>query len=98
MDERQARYLNAYAGIPRGRLIVAGDLDPVPSYSRTITDPWQKSSGVFEATFDRLDRCASTLIHHWREHTVADMAQRPFPAIKPAPRAAGLAPSPQAQT
>lgn len=98
MDERQARYLNAYAGIPRGRLIVAGDLDPVATYSRTITDPWQKSSDVFEATFDRLDRCASTLIHHWREHTAADVAERPVSATNPATRAAGLAPLPQTQT
>lgn len=98
MDERQARYLNAYAGIARGRIIVAGDLDPTAAYSRTITDPWQKSSDVYEATFDRLDRCASTLILYWRERSASEVTPRPLSATNPLTRAAGLAPAPQAQT
>jgi len=97
MDERQARYLNAYAGIPRGRIIVAGDLDPIATYSRTITDPWQQSADVFESTFDRLDRCASTLIFHWRPDPVPEATPRQFSA-KPATRAASIARVPQAQT
>jgi protein-tyrosine phosphatase len=61
MDVEQARYLASYLGVPRTRIIVTGDLDPVVAPTRTIRDPWQESIEVFESTFDRLDRCAETL-------------------------------------
>ena len=74
MDERQARYLVAYAGVHRWRIVVAGDLDPVVSGARTVEDPWTRPIEVFESTFDRLDRCASTLIAQWRLDRVAHSA------------------------
>lgn len=61
MEEEQARYLTAYAGVQRGKIIVAGDLDPMTSPTRSIEDPWNKSMDVFESTFNRLDRCGATL-------------------------------------
>ena len=61
MEEEQARYLTGYAGVQRGRIIVAGDLDPMTSPTRSIEDPWNKSIEVFESTFNRLDRCGATL-------------------------------------
>lgn len=61
MEEEQARYLTAYAGVQRGRIIIAGDLDPMTSPTRSIEDPWNKSMDVFESTFNRLDRCGATL-------------------------------------
>jgi protein-tyrosine phosphatase len=61
MEEKQARYLAAYAGVQRGRIIIAGDLDPMTSPTRSIEDPWNKSIEAFESTFNRLDRCGATL-------------------------------------
>jgi protein-tyrosine phosphatase len=61
MDEAQARYLASYVGVHPKRILIAGDLDPAKSPSRTIQDPYQQSIVEFEACFDRLDRCAATL-------------------------------------
>jgi protein-tyrosine phosphatase len=62
MDQEQATYLARYMGVPRGRIIVAGDLDSEGPGTRAIEDPWQKPIEVFESTFDRLERCAATLV------------------------------------
>jgi protein-tyrosine-phosphatase len=62
MDSYQARHLPRICAINRGRILIAGDLDPRFDASRSITDPWNQSSDVFESSFDRLDRCAATLI------------------------------------
>jgi protein-tyrosine phosphatase len=61
MEPRQARYLADYYGVPKSRVIVAGDLDPVTSPARLIEDPWRQPKEVFESTFDRIDRCADAL-------------------------------------
>lgn len=61
MDNNQARELMARYPITRRRIIVAGDLDPVFDATRGIRDPWNQASEVFEACFDRLDRCVETL-------------------------------------
>jgi hypothetical protein len=66
MDARQAQYVAAYFGVPSWRIVVAGDLDPKPSETRAIEDPWQQPIEVYLAAFDRLDRCAATLIKHLR--------------------------------
>ena len=62
MDSDQARQIGLL--FPRNRvpIVVAGDLDPKFDSSRAITDPWNRSSDVFESSFNRLDRCAATLI------------------------------------
>lgn len=44
------------------RLLVAGDLDPMPGVPRAIPDPWGKALPAFEASYDRLDRCAQLLV------------------------------------
>jgi protein-tyrosine-phosphatase len=62
MDSKQARELPKMFRIDRGRIVVAGDLDPVFVSSRAIRDPWNQPTEVFEASFDRLDRCAKTLV------------------------------------
>ncbi|HJQ10601.1 MAG TPA: hypothetical protein VJ840_06155 [Gemmatimonadaceae bacterium] len=63
MDPRQARALGARFPIPPRRIVVAGDLDPQFDETRAIVDPWNKSREVFHACFDRLDRCAATLVN-----------------------------------
>lgn len=87
MDQRQARYLNELAGIPRRRIIIAGDLDPTVSSSREIEDPWQQSADVFESTFDRLDRCAATLVAQLRSAASPPITARSSPLHTPTPTA-----------
>ena len=62
MDSDQARQITRMFPISRARIVVAGDLDPHFEESRAILDPWNRSSDVFELSFDRLDRCAVTLV------------------------------------
>jgi protein-tyrosine phosphatase len=64
MDRRQAAYVTGHFGIPPGRIVIAGDLDPRPGSPRVIEDPWQRPREVFVTSFDRLDRCAATLARH----------------------------------
>jgi protein-tyrosine phosphatase len=62
MDSDQARQLARMFPINRARVVIAGDLDPRFDASRAITDPWNRTKDVFEMSFDRLDRCATTLV------------------------------------
>ena len=62
MDREQARHIARGYRISPSRIIVAGDLDPVARSTRAIHDPWGQSVDVFASTFDRLDRCAATLV------------------------------------
>jgi protein-tyrosine phosphatase len=62
MDSDQERQLTRMFPINRARIVIAGDLDPRFDASRAITDPWNRSQEVFESSFDRLDRCAATLV------------------------------------
>lgn len=62
MDTEQARHIARGYRISPSRIVVAGDLDPVASPTRAIRDPWGESIEVFGASFDRLDRCAATLV------------------------------------
>jgi protein-tyrosine phosphatase len=66
MDARQARHMVLYVGVPPERVVVAGDLDPLPSPTRAIQDPWQQPLPAFVASFDRLDRCGATLVRTFR--------------------------------
>jgi protein-tyrosine-phosphatase len=62
MDARQAQEIAARFPVNRARIVIAGDLDPKFERTRAIRDPWNQSSDVFEASFDRLDRCAAVLV------------------------------------
>jgi protein-tyrosine-phosphatase len=44
------------------RVLVLGDLDPLPIATRTITDPWGRTADVFDLVFDRIDRCVDELV------------------------------------
>jgi len=67
MDAEQARQVSRLFPIRRTRIVIAGDLDPQFDKSRAIADPWNQSSEVFESSFDRLDRCAATLVSILRQ-------------------------------
>jgi protein-tyrosine phosphatase len=62
MDENQSRHVERDFGVPRKRIVVAGDLDPLPSATRAIVDPWGQPMDVFVSSFNRLDRCAAMLV------------------------------------
>jgi protein-tyrosine phosphatase len=67
MDSDQARRVASLFPIRRGRVVIAGDLDPQLDTGRAIVDPFNQSVEVFESSFDRLDRCASTLVSVLRQ-------------------------------
>lgn len=54
------------AGRPRTEarpptVLLLGDLDPAPIHRRTIRDPIERPEEVFEAVYDRIDRCVRVL-------------------------------------
>jgi len=62
MDAAQARRIARNFRVKRGRIVIAGDLEPSFNESRAIPDPWNQSVEAYKSTFDRLDRCAATLV------------------------------------
>jgi len=60
MDPIQARDLRRAFPFAAKRVIVAADLDPLAG-PRDIADPWLQPLAAFEASYERLDRCAATL-------------------------------------
>lgn len=62
MDSTQASHLARVCGVSQARIVVAGDLDPLAPTTRAIQDPWGEPLEVFRAAFDRLDRCAATIV------------------------------------
>jgi protein-tyrosine-phosphatase len=62
MDANQAREIAIRFRVNPARILIAGDLDPMFENTRGIRDPWNQPSEVFEASFDRLDRCAVALV------------------------------------
>jgi protein-tyrosine phosphatase len=62
MEDAQARRIARNFRVKRGRIVIAGDLEPSFNESRAIRDPWNQSIEAYESTFDRLDRCAATLV------------------------------------
>jgi len=62
MDSHQAEEIAARFPVNSARIVIAGDLDPKFDQTRAIRDPWNRPSEVFEASFDRLDRCAAVLV------------------------------------
>ena len=62
MDPDQARQMERLFPANRAPVVVAGDLDPRFDATRAIQDPWNLPSDVFESSFNRLDRCAATLV------------------------------------
>lgn len=62
MDADQARRIARMFRVKRDRIVIAGDLEPTFDTSRAIRDPWNQSAEAYKSTFDRLDRCAATLV------------------------------------
>lgn len=62
MEANQARALQRRFAQQLRSVLVLGDLDPMPITERTIFDPWGKGEGVFEDTYQRIERCIDELI------------------------------------
>jgi protein-tyrosine phosphatase len=62
MEPGQAHALWTRFGRVPGRVLVLGDLDPLPIATRSIRDPIEQPWEVFEESYTRIDRCLSALI------------------------------------
>lgn len=63
MAPAQLRQVRQVAGVePGGPSIVLGDLDPELIDRRTIVDPYDQADDVFEAVYERIDRCCRSLM------------------------------------
>lgn len=62
MSAQQERALCRQFGGRVPRILVLGDLDPLPIHARTIRDPWNCSAEVFDDCYDRIDRCIRALV------------------------------------
>lgn len=62
MEPKQAGSIAPLLDGRSTRVIVLGDLDPLPAERRTIPDPWGKGPEQFRDSFDRVDRCLAELL------------------------------------
>lgn len=62
MDARQRRAVCRLFGLDPSNVIILGDLDPEPIDTRAIRDPINQPDAVFEASYDRIDRCIRQLV------------------------------------
>jgi low molecular weight protein-tyrosine phosphatase len=62
MDPEQAQRVARMFRAKLEQIVIAGDLEPAFETSRAIRDPWDQSIEALKSTFDRLDRCAATLV------------------------------------
>ena len=60
MSEDQAQRIRFSYG-DNVRLLILGDLDPLPIESRTITDPWGCDVEIVDQVYSRIDRCVVQL-------------------------------------
>lgn len=62
MSGTQASLVKSKHPQAAGKLLVLGDLDPLPIATRTVADPWNKSADVFDESYARIDRCVQILV------------------------------------
>ena len=62
MSAEQARGIRARLRSSSTRVLVLGDLDPLPITRRTVSDPWGGSDSAFDASYSRIDRCVRELV------------------------------------
>lgn len=60
MDGSQHRGLRRRFG-KSARILVLGDIDPLPIEERAIFDPWKHALAGFERSYNRIDRCLAEL-------------------------------------
>jgi protein-tyrosine-phosphatase len=67
MSADQARMIRRVGAAGDGaaqnaRILVLGELDPLPVQARTIVDPWGRSDEIFEESYARIERCVGELV------------------------------------
>lgn len=62
MDAGQRRRLVRDHGFAASRVLVLGDLDPLPVERRAIRDPYGQPRDVFEEVYDRIERCVGEAV------------------------------------
>lgn len=62
MDGRQRRVLQHDHGVDGARIVVLGDLDPVPIHARAILDPFDRPPADYERSYARIERCIDALV------------------------------------
>jgi protein-tyrosine-phosphatase len=60
MSRDQEKGLSARIS-PGARMVVLGDLDPLPITQRTIHDPWDGPLEAFGDSYERINRCVREL-------------------------------------
>jgi len=63
MEARQAAALRLVFGTIRAPMLILGDLDPLPVWTRTVRDPALQPRAVFAESYDRIDRCLEALMN-----------------------------------
>jgi protein-tyrosine phosphatase len=63
MSAEQATAIRRRFAEATPRLVVLGDLDPLPIRERTVRDPWDGDEGVFAESYARLERCTRELVY-----------------------------------
>ena len=61
MEPRQKWRLRMRFGVRPDRVLVMGDLDPLPIATRAVADPWEGDELVLEGAYARVGRCARAL-------------------------------------
>ncbi len=61
MDPRQERAIRTFYGRIARNVVVLGDLDPEANGTRAIHDPIEQPQAVFDAVYQRIDRCLEAL-------------------------------------
>lgn len=80
MDGRQRAVLRFEYGVPDGRIVVLGDLDPVPIPGRAILDPYDRPAADYERSYARIERCVAALLALLARGT--DLARRQTAAAR----------------
>ena len=62
MEPRQVALAVTELNVPRERITVLGDLQPIFHRQRAIPDPYGKPLEVFEATYQTIDRCVAVIV------------------------------------
>ncbi|HZH39826.1 MAG TPA: hypothetical protein VFD85_02390 [Gemmatimonadales bacterium] len=62
MEARQAAAIRMVFGNVQAPILILGDLDPLPTETRTVRDPALQSRAVFAESYARIDRCVRVLV------------------------------------
>lgn len=76
MDVRQAHVLRRRFDAIATRMLLLGDLDPVPIQTRQIADPVDQPAAVYADVYARIERCAENLV----SALTSRESERPVPA------------------